>query len=137
MASEGAVKGAAVIRRRMRLITRNVREEVAVGLDAAAEDLRRRAQGLAPQLEGDLIGSAKIRQKGRKDVVSRTIYFDSPYAVVRHEDFYNLGPVSSVKKSPDGAIGRKYLSRPFEANQRRYTREIGESIDRALRQSVR
>jgi len=121
----------------MRLIVRNVRAEAIVALDAAAEDLLSRAQQLAPQLSGEMIGSGDIKRRGRKDLVSRTIYFTSPYAVRRHEDFYNLGPISSMKTSPDGPVGRKYLSRPFEAHRDRYHREIGHAMRRALRQSLR
>ena len=131
------VRGGDVIRRRLRLIRRNVKAEVARELDDVADDLLTRARGLAPQLEGDLIGSGIIKKRRAREAVSRTIFFDSPYAVVRHEDFYNLGPVSSVKASPDGPIGRKYLSRPFEANHPRYVKEIGRAVDRAIRQSLR
>lgn len=132
-----AVHGKAVIVRRMRLIVRNVKEEVEVALDEAAEDLRGRANALAPQLSGDLILSAEIKAHDTKTLSSRTIYYDSPYAVVRHEDFYNLGPISSVKKSPDGPIGRKYLSRAFERHNPRYQTELGNAVNRGMRQSVR
>lgn len=132
-----AVKGADVIRRRLRLIRRNVKAEVAAQLDDSADDLLTRARGLAPQLEGDLIASGIIKKRRFREAVSRTIFFDSPYAVVRHEDFYNLGPVSSVKASPDGPVGRKYLSRPYEANHPRYVKEIGAAVNRAIRQSLR
>jgi len=132
-----ATTGAKVIKRRMRLIVRNVRDEISEALDEAAEDLRGRSQGLAPQLEGDLIGSAEIKSHRKKNLESRKIFYDSPYAVVRHEDFYNLGPVSSVKKSPDGPIGRKYLSRPFDRNKARYKDELANAMRRGIRQSMR
>lgn len=131
------VHGGAAIRRRMRLIRRNVKAEVVRELDDAADDLLLRARGLAPQLSGDLIASGIIKKRRAREAVSRTIFFDSPYAVVRHEDVYNLGPISSVKASPDGPIGRKYLSRPFEANRRRYEEGIRDAMRRAMRQSLR
>lgn len=131
------VHGGAVIRRRMRKIVRNVRAEVIVALDEAAEDLLSRADQLAPQLSGEMIGSGDIAGYQSRHLISRTIFYASPYAVRRHEDFYNLGPISSLKRSPDGEVGRKYLSRPFEAHNARYQREIGDAIGRAIRQSVR
>ena len=131
------VHGRKQIAGRSKIVQRNVKAEVARALDDAADDLLSRAQGLAPQLEGDLIASGIIKKRRGKADVSRTIKFTEPYAVVRHEDFYNLGPVSEVKKSPDGPIGRKYLTRPFRKNQRRYQKEIGEAIDRAIRQNLR
>jgi hypothetical protein len=131
------VLGADVVKRRMKLITRNVRREVGVRLDQSAKDLLLRARGLSPQLEGFLIGAGDILKRGNRNVVKRIVFFDSPYAVIRHEDVYNLGPISSLKKSPDGPIGRKFLSRPFQAQGPRYIREIGEGVNLALRQSVR
>ena len=126
-----------MIRKRLRLIVRNVRDEVAQQLDEAAEDLLLRARQLAPQLSGELIGSGDIARRQSRDIVSRTIFFDSPYAVRRHEDFYSLGPISSIKSSPDGSIGRKFLQRPFEAHRDRYQRQIAHGLQRALRQSLR
>ena len=131
------VFGLPLIKKRLRVITRNVRREVAQALDDASDDLLFRARGLAPQLDSDLIESGSILRRGNRSVVTRVVYFDSPYAVVRHEDFYNLGPVSSLKQSPDGEIGRKYLSRPFEAQQPTYQRDIGAAVRRGLRSAVR
>ena len=54
-----------------------------------------------------------------------------------HEDTYNLGPISSLKTSSDGPIGRKYLSRPFQAQAQAYIDNVAEGIRLALRQSVR
>lgn len=121
----------------MKVITRNVRREVAVRLDQSADDLLLRARGLSPQLTGALIGSGAIARRGNRDVVKRIIYFDTPYAVRMHEDRYNLGPISSIKSSPDGPIGRGYLRRPFDANSRDYIANIGAGVRLALRQSVR
>jgi hypothetical protein len=131
------VTGNEVIGRRLRLIRRNAVRAVAVGLDFAADDLRQRAEGLAPQLEGFLIGSAAIQRRGNQNAQKRVVFFDTPYAVRMHEDTYNLGPVSRLKQSPDGPIGRKYLERPFRAQVAGYNRAIAETIRKSLRQSVR
>ncbi len=121
----------------MRLIVRNVRAEVAQALDEASEDLLSRGRQLAPQLSGQLIASGAITGRRTRDVVSRIVFFEAPYAVVRHEDFYNLGPISSVKSSPDGPIGRKYLQRPFEAHSGTYQKMIGAAVRRGIRLSLR
>ena len=132
-----AVEGGEVIKRRLKLIIRNVQREVSVALDAAADDLLSRSRQLAPQLSGDLIDAGKVRGRGARDVQTRVIFYDSPYAVVRHEDFYNLGPISSLKQSPDGVIGRKYLETPFRRHNARYQKDLGFAINRAMRRSVR
>jgi hypothetical protein len=131
------VTGGAAIKRRLRVISRNVHAEMGVRLDQAAKDLLSRARGLAPQLSGELIGDGDILRRGNKTVHRRVVFFDSPYAVVRHEDVYNLGPISSIKSSPDGAIGRKFLSRPFERQSKNYEKSIAAGVRLALRQSVR
>lgn len=132
-----AVHGGPEIQRRMRIIVRNVRKAVAVALDDAADDLLARAQQLAPQLEGDLIESGIIKKRGSLDVLRRWVVFTACHAVRRHEDFYSLGPISALKSSPDGPIGRKYLSRPFWLHKDRYHKEIERAMSGALRQSVR
>lgn len=131
------VIGGTVIRRRLKLIRRNVLAEMARELDDAADDLLTRARTLAPQLTGALIASGKIKKRRARQAVSRTIWFDCPYAVVRHEDVYNLGPISSRKSSPEGPIGRKYLSRPFERHAPRYRDNLANAVNRAMRQSLR
>lgn len=131
------VRGGDAIRRRLKTIRRNVRREVAFALDDASDDLLSRARQLSPQLTGFLIGSGIIAKRRAREVIGRTIFFDAPYAVVRHEDVYNLGPISSQKSSPDGPIGRKYLSRPFEKHNPRYQREIRDAIERGIRLSLR
>lgn len=132
-----AASGARVIKERLRRIARNVRAEITIELDQVADDLLERANGLAPQLSGDLILSGAIARRGSRDVVSRTVFYDQPYAVVRHEDFYNLGPISSLKRSPDGPIGRKYLERPFVAQRDNYQERLGRAVSRALVFGVR
>lgn len=132
-----AVTGGAVVRRRMRAMVKNVKAEVSEAMDNAAEDLLSRGRQLAPQLTGELIGSGGIRKRRATDIISREVFFAAPYAVVRHEDFYNLGPISSVKRSTDGPVGRKYLSRPLEIHRARYHREVRDAMRRGIRLSLR
>lgn len=135
--AQAAAGGGLIIKSRMKKIARNVHREVAERLDQNAEDLLMRARGLAPQLESHLIGSGDFLRRGNKTTHKRIVFFDIDYAVVRHEEFYNLGPVSSMKRSPDGTIGRKFLERPFKAQFAKYRDNIAEGIQLALRQSVR
>lgn len=132
-----AVSGATVIRKRFKTIVRNVRAGAAVNVQHVAEDIVERSNLMAPQLSGEMIGTAKIKPRDRRDVISRTIFYDSPYAVRRHEDFYNLGPISSLKQSPDGPVGRKYLQTPFEKHRDRYIRQIGNGVRDDVRRSLR
>lgn len=131
------VLGGRVVKQRMKLIARNVHREMGVRIDQNALDLLGRARGLAPQLDADLILSGDVVRRGNQSVHKRVVFFDSPYAVRRHEDRYKLGPVSSVKQSPDGPIGRKYLSRPLKRQQRHYIKHLKEGVKLALRQSLR
>ncbi len=133
----GRLGGLALVKKRMKVVGRNVHREIAKRLDQNAEDLLTRARGLAPQLTSELILSGDIIRRGTKTTAKRIIFFDSEYAVVRHEDVYNLGPISSLKRSPDGRIGRKFLSRPHRAQFNAYKENIAKGIRLALSQSTR
>ena len=54
------IEGLEALAIRLKKMPSAVRKEVISQMDENAEDLRSRAQGLAPQLEGDLILSAQI-----------------------------------------------------------------------------
>lgn len=82
---------------------------------AQARELLKRARAVAPRLTGRLEDSGKVVEVTQgKNRIAWGVTFDTPYAVIRHEDFYNLGPVSQLKPpTQDGAVGRKFLARPF------------------------
>jgi hypothetical protein len=112
-------------------------------MDDVANDLLDRAIALAPQLSGDLVNDALVRRLDTRNRFARAVEFGPPgsastaYAKVRHEEFYNLGPISSVKPgTADGAVGRKYLERPFNRHARRYIEEVGRAVERSLRRSL-
>jgi hypothetical protein len=122
----------------MRAIQRNVREAAAQQSDENADDLLTRARAMAPQLSGEMMEDSQVIGRDRKDSVLRTVVFSSVYAVRRHEDIYNLGPVSTAKSpSPDGPVGRKYLESPFNNNIQRYMKLVGTAVSKAIRMSVR
>lgn len=133
-----AVVGTRQLRRNIKLVRRAVEKGANDELDRIAIDLRDRARALAPQLEGDLVESIQIAARKSKRVSARVVFSKSPYAVRRHESFYNLGPISSRKPSTkDGAVGRKYLERPYvrsrKANIERVRRRVARELTRALR----
>jgi len=117
-----------------------VSEAIEQAMDDAANDLLDRSVALAPQLSGDLVNDALVRKFDTRNRFARAVEFGPPgspstaYAKVRHEDFYNLGPISSIKPgSDDGAVGRKFLERPFNLHARRYIDDVGRAVESALR----
>ena len=124
------VKGAAEVKRRFRKLPREIFGAVDEVLENDALELLGRGNALVPELTRDLLLSGNIETKRRGGSVQFVIFYDEPYAVRRHEDEYNLGPVSSVKSgTQDGPVGRKYLSRPFENMKRRI---INRDVPRAI-----
>ena len=108
--------------------------ETEVVLDNAARELLGRSVALAPELTRRLILSAKITKVTTPSGSARVVSFDTPYAVIRHEDFYELGPIST-RKAPteDGTPGRKYLERPFNTMNPDIQRKLAEAVTRAAK----
>jgi hypothetical protein len=125
----------------MRAIQRNVREGVSKAMDDVADDLLLRSNLLVKIDEGDLLGSGQIAHRNSRTTFLRVVYYDTPYAVRQHEcTEMGNGPKTAARPSSplgDGKPGRHWLSRPFDNNARRYTREIGQAVAKAIRQSVR
>ncbi|MCP4251066.1 MAG: hypothetical protein GY778_28850 [bacterium] len=113
--------------------------EVRREMDSVAEELLGRSQALVPELTRDLLLSGKIGKQDNRDRSIRVVGYGGQrareYAVIRHEDFYNAGPITAAKASTqDGPPGRKYLERPFLAMRRRVIRrDFGKAINRATR----
>ncbi len=111
---------------------------VAIELDNQANLLRGRAVALAPELTRRLILSSKITKRDSSTRAIRVVSFDTPYAVVRHEDFYELGPISSAKSpTQDGSPGRKFLERPFRNMNKPITKAIGDVPEKVAREIAR
>lgn len=109
------VQGVAALVKRLRRAGLNAKVGAEVVTLANARELLRRSRALAPELEGDLIRSGKVtRVPDSRGKTAAVVSFGAPHALVRHEDFYKLGPISASKPATeDGTPGRKYLSRPF------------------------
>jgi hypothetical protein len=133
--------GHKLIRRRVKLIQRNIRHGVSKAMDDIADDLLLRSQLLCKIDEGDLVGSAGIANRNSKDTFLRVVYYDTPYAERQHE-CTEMGNGPKTKARPasplgDGKPGRKWLERPYKKHEKRYVKEVGKAIKEALRLTLR
>lgn len=135
-----AVRGRRALIRTLKAITKNSPPEVGRAMTSQANALRGRAVALAPELTRKLILSSKVTKRSHRKRETRVVSFDTEYAVNRHEDFYNLGPISAQKApTQDGVPGRKFLERPFTNMilEQAFEKEVGRAILRATRASIR
>jgi hypothetical protein len=111
------VRGVPELVRTLQRISRSASQEVTTELTRRGQELLVRSQALAPEKTRALVNSATVGPFTRGATgVSVGVSYNTEYAVIRHEDFYNLGPISALKPiTRDGPPGRKYLSRPFNA----------------------
>ncbi len=111
---------------------------IGIELDNQAQLLRGRAVAVAPELTRRMILSSKVTKRDSRTRAIRVVSFDTPYAVVRHEDFYQLGPISSAKApTQDGPPGRKYLERPFRNMVKPIQIAVGKVPERVAGDAVR
>ncbi len=133
----GAINGEKALRRRLALLVERLPIATAIRLDNAAQLIRGRAVAIAPELTRKLILSSKVTKRDSQNRAIRVVSFDTDYAVVRHEDFYELGPISSAKSpTQDGPPGRKYLERPFKKSLKEIQRDIGKVPEAEARKVV-
>lgn len=132
------IKGGPALQRVLASTARDADELVESVLDQGARQIHGRAVALSPELTRKLILSSRVTRARRRGRSARVISFDTDYAVVMHEAFYNLGPISS-RKAPtqDGPVGRKYLERPFNRVVPDVIRAIGLIPERAARRNRR
>lgn len=125
------VKGRAQAVKNIRRLTREAIDAFEDQNLKNAEELLSDAIDLAPQLLGDLVESGVVeRVRGNKFLFTDVVGFNTPYAVRRHEDFYQPGPTTAGKPG----AGRKYLSRPFNKKKKVFEKRIKNAIERRLRQ---
>lgn len=109
-----AVRGHRTLKRRLRAIVKQMPKETADRLDDRARQLLGRAIAIAPELERHLILSGRVEKSDNKRRQTRSVSFDTPYAVAQHEGQFNPGPITSAKApTQDGTPGRKFLERPY------------------------
>lgn len=133
------VKGAKTARARFRKLPKEMFDEVTKVIFEDGVELLGRSQALIPELERTLILTGDVEKKVSGQRVRVVVSYGTPYAVIRHEDEYELGPVSSLKSgTQDGPVGRKYLERPFQNMKRRITgRDVPGAIIRGARRVKR
>lgn len=128
------LKGKAELKIRLRQIERAVQAAMEQKLDEQADDALEQSHALAPQLTAEMIDTSGVRKiRVGRDRFRRIIFYTVPYAPIQHEGFFNPGPVT---RSKPGA-GRKFLLRAMAQNRARYVREMGRTIERAVRRVVR
>ena len=121
------VRGAARLRRTLQAVRRDVGRQIDQLLDNQAQRLLGASIAVAPELTRRLVLSNKITKRTGGGRSIRVVSFDTPYAVVQHEQAgLRPGPLTSRKAATqDGEAGRKFLERPFRRLVSTFIREIG------------
>ena len=127
------VRGRKVIKKRLGLIRRNVRDALAAELDDIADDLLDASRALAPQLTGLMILTAGTDKDDSGETLRRSVFYSEDYAPIQHEGFFNPGPVTASKPG----AGRKFLQRPYNQMRPGIPKRLGRAVERALRNSLR
>ena len=127
------VTGGDIIRRRLRVIRRAVNEAIETGMDDLAKDILSMSRDLAPQLTGLMIRTSGVDDDDSRDRFRRSIFYEQPYAIWQHEEFFNPGPITSAKPG----AGPKFLSRAFNFHAQRGITNIGRRVQRSLRAVLR
>ena len=139
-----AVEGRKELKRNLAIMRRNIESAAQKQMDFIAEDALARSNAIAPQLSGLLISKSGIRKFDGKTFV-RSVFYDTPYAVVQHEGIHpktgaelRPGPVTRAKPgSSDGPAGKKYLERVFNNHLARWQKEMARTLFSAIKRSVR
>ncbi len=99
-------------------------------VDESGEHCLSQAQKLAPKLTSDLEGSGNADPvKNTGSEISKKIGFNTKYAARRHEEVYNLGPISKGKPPVDGmTVGRKYLEQPLVKYAQKYFKDWANTL---------
>lgn len=99
-------------------------------INKSGEHLLGVAMDLTPKLTGDLEGSGTMDPvQVIPGQISVEVGFHKVYALRRHEEVYNLGPISRGKPPVDGMqVGRKYLERPLLKYSKRYPQDWADAI---------
>lgn len=129
-----ALLGKEVVKRRLRLIQRNVGDAVAEGMDELAADILSLSNDFAPQLTGEMIRTSGTDSDDTgADRFRRSVFYTVPYAIWQHEEVFNAGPITASKPN----AGRKFLTRAFNQLVGKGIRNVGREIERTLRITLR
>lgn len=125
------LKGKQKLDRKLANMARRVESVLEGELDDAAQEIRARSIAVVPEKTRKLLLSSGVARAK----LARAVFYDTDYAAIVHEDFYQLGPLSANKApTEDGPVGRKYLERPFNNIRARLVRkDFPRAILRAIR----
>ncbi|MEB1806599.1 MAG: hypothetical protein LPK26_04700 [Bacillaceae bacterium] len=112
----------------------NVESKMMEGLTEISEDLLSVADQLAPLWEGGLMeGGSVDPPKKMGDTIQSRVGYSKEYALRRHEESYNLGPISAKKPNIDGmSVGQKYLEKPTKKYGDKYAEYLAEKSKEAF-----
>lgn len=128
-----ATTGETVISRKLGRIQQEVRDAIEQEITDLADEILSDSRNLAPQLTGLLIRSAGVDSEDTNDVFRRSVFYDTPYAVIQHEGTFTPGPITIQKPG----AGRKYLQRAYERLRPDMVNRMGRATERALRLALR
>ena len=134
-----SIEGGDAIRRRMKLLTRNVREDVSQTLDDLADELLTDARNKAPVLTGLLTASSRtdstdMRLQGR---MVRKVRFFAPYAKYQDKYPHWPGPGTAAKLGSGFGVAQGFLTKTQRAFKPEVMRRLKASVERAIRQTLR
>jgi hypothetical protein len=129
-----AVVGVMKAKTRLKKLRAKVVQAVQDQMQENAEVLLEDARKLAPELTRDLVNSGEVSglDNRARGIFQRRVSFDTPYAVRWHEERFNPGPITSTKPG----AGRKYLTRAFNANKRRFQSRIAKTVTATVKIQV-
>jgi hypothetical protein len=135
----GNVTGVEAVKRRLRAIRTAVFYSLEAQLRASGAAVLSDSHDLAPQLTGLMIATSGVDVQSNRSQLSvrAVVFYQQRYALYQHEGYYNPGPITSVKLGPTYAIGRKFLQRALDRNRDDIVRDMGRSVERALRLTLR
>ena len=125
--------GKEIVKRRLRIIQRNVNEAVEQSMDDLATDIHSLSNDLAPQLTGEMIRQSGTDSDDSGTRFRRSVFYSLAYAIWQHEEVFNPGPITAGKPG----AGRKFLQRAFDRNVQKGIQDVGRAIGRSLRITLR
>ena len=133
-----AVEGGAAIRRRLRIISKNVGRFIDDEMDDIAQEILAESRKLAPQDTGKMISTAGWDKDDTLESFRRSVFYKEDYAPIQHEGLIRGRPIQPGPgtRSKPGA-GRKFLQRAYNAKVRDIPRRVGKAVERGLRVSLR
>lgn len=119
-----AVRGLRQVQINLGRVTRDIENAVVQAMEDNVLDLERRSKEQAPLDTGDLRGSGTSEVTEVYGGVKGTVGFNTPYALIQHEDMTFVHPQGGKAK---------YLTDPLNQNATKYRKHILEKTRRVTR----